>query len=278
MKGIGISMNKIIKGLLLALMLTISLVGCSSVGDKKEDKENKELVIGMELAYPPFETTDEKGNPSGMSVDLAKDLGEYLGRTVRIENMAYAGLIPSLQSKKIDVILSSMTISEERLEVIDFSDAYSNAYLTLLINKDSPVNEVKDLNLKGRKVAIKKGTIAQVYAEKFLPEAEVLLFDKETACVLEVVQGKADAFIYDQMTIFKNWQQYPNETRANLTPFEEEPQEWAMGVRKEDKELKEQINDFIKEYKENGGFEKLSDKYLSDIKEEFKSRDIPFFF
>lgn len=278
MKGIGISMNKIIKGLLLALMLTISLVGCSSVGDKKEDKENKELVIGMELAYPPFETTDEKGNPSGMSVDLAKDLGEYLGRTVRIENMAYAGLIPSLQSKKIDVILSSMTISEERLEVIDFSDAYSNAYLTLLINKDSPVNEVKDLNLKGRKVAIKKGTIAQVYAEKFLPEAEVLLFDKETACVLEVVQGKADAFIYDQMTIFKNWQQYPNETRANLTPFEEEPQEWAMGVRKEDKELKEQINAFIKEYKENGGFEKLSDKYLSDIKEEFKSRDIPFFF
>ncbi|MBB6630753.1 transporter substrate-binding domain-containing protein [Clostridium algidicarnis] len=271
-------MNKIIKGLLLALMLTISLVGCSSVGDKKEDKENKELVIGMELAYPPFETTDEKGNPSGMSVDLAKDLGEYLGRTVRIENMAYAGLIPSLQSKKIDVILSSMTISEERLEVIDFSDAYSNAYLTLLINKDSPVNEVKDLNLKGRKVAIKKGTIAQVYAEKFLPEAEVLLFDKETACVLEVVQGKADAFIYDQMTIFKNWQQYPNETRANLTPFEEEPQEWAMGVRKEDKELKEQINAFIKEYKENGGFEKLSDKYLSDIKEEFKSRDIPFFF
>lgn len=271
-------MNKIIKGLLLALMLTISLVGCSSVGDKKEDKENKELVIGMELAYPPFETTDEKGNPSGMSVDLAKDLGEYLGRTVRIENMAYAGLIPSLQSKKIDVILSSMTISEERLEVIDFSDAYSNAYLTLLINKDSPVNEVKDLNLKGRKVAIKKGTIAQVYAEKFLPEAEVLLFDKETACVLEVVQGKADAFIYDQMTIFKNWQQYSNETRANLTPFEEEPQEWAMGVRKEDKELKEQINAFIKEYKENGGFEKLSDKYLSDIKEEFKSRDIPFFF
>ncbi len=278
MEGIGISMNKIIKGLLLALMLTISLVGCSSVGDKKEDKENKELVIGMELAYPPFETTDEKGNPSGMSVDLAKDLGEYLGRPVRIENMAYAGLIPSLQSKKIDVILSSMTISEERLEVIDFSDAYSNAYLTLLINKDSPVNEVKDLNLKGRKVAIKKGTIAQVYAEKFLPEAEVLLFDKETACVLEVVQGKADAFIYDQMTIFKNWQQYPNETRANLTPFEEEPQEWAMGVRKEDKELKEQINAFIKEYKENGGFEKLSDKYLSDIKEEFKSRDIPFFF
>lgn len=278
MKGIGISMNKIIKGLLLTLVLTISLVGCSSVGDKKEDKANKELVIGMELAYPPFETTDEKGNPSGISVDLAKDLGEYLGRPVRIENMAYAGLIPSLQSKKIDVILSSLTITKERQEVIDFSDAYSKSYLTLLINKDSTVNEVKDLNIKGKKVAVKKGTIGQVYAEKFLPNAEVLLFDKETACVLEVVQGKADAFIYDQMTIFKNWQQYTNETRANLTPFEEESQEWGMAVRKEDKELKEQINAFIKEYKEKGGFEKLSDKYLSDIKEEFKSRDIPFFF
>ena len=157
MKGIDISMNKIIKSLLLTLVLTISLVGCSSVGDKKEDKANKELVIGMELAYPPFETTDEKGNPSGMSVDLAKDLGEYLGRPVRIENMAYAGLIPSLQSKKIDVILSSLTITKERQEVIDFSDAYSKSYLTLLINKDSTVNEVKDLNIKGKKVAVKKG-------------------------------------------------------------------------------------------------------------------------
>jgi len=262
-------MNKVVKSLLLGLVVTISLVGCSSVGDKKGDKANKELVVGMELAYPPFETTDEKGNPSGISVDLARDLGEYLGRPVRIENMAYAGLIPSLQSKKIDVVLSSLTITKERQEVIDFSDAYSKSYLTLLINKDSTVNEVKDLNVKGKKVAIKKGTIGQVYAEQFLPNTEVLLFDKETACVLEVVQGKADAFIYDQVTIFKNWKQYPNETRANLTPFEEEPQEWAMGVRKDDKELKEEINAFIKEYREKGGFEKLSDKYLSDIKEEF---------
>ncbi len=262
--------------LIITVVLCLTLfAGC---GKKDASKDKKELVVGMELAYPPFETIDEKGNPTGISVELAKDLGKYLGKEIRIENMAYNGLLPSLESKKIDIIISSMTITPERQKSIDFSEPYAKTALALLINKNSPVNESKDLNVKGRKIAVKKGTTGHMYAEKNLKNAEIMVFDKESACVLEVVQGKADAFIYDQMTIYKNWQQYKDSTKANLNPIANNFENWGIGIRKNDDELKNQINKFLEDYKKNGGFEKLGDKYLSDQKKTFKELGIPFFF
>lgn len=266
-------------GLCAILMITaFALTGCSKKNTAAEQSDKKELVVGMELAYPPFEMTDQKGNPTGISVDLAYALGKYLGRDVRIENMAYNGLIPSLMTGKIDIILSSMTITEERKESIDFSDPYAKAYLSLLINKNSPIQKFEDLNVEGRKIAVKKGTTGHIYAEKNLPNCEIMVFDKESACVLEVVQGKADAFMYDQMTIYKNWKQNPDTTRALLKPFQKDLEYWGIGLRKDDTELRDQINAFLKEYKENGGFDELSMKYLAEQKKTFDELGIPFFF
>ena len=105
----------------LALVLILSILPLAACG--KADS-TKKLVIGMELAYPPFETTDAANKPTGISVDFAKALGAELGREVVIENMAWAGLIPALETKKVDLIISSMTITEDRLKQIDFSDPY----------------------------------------------------------------------------------------------------------------------------------------------------------
>lgn len=277
---------KIFKFPAFILMILLSLstfIGCSTRDDSINEHETSsdstdELVIGMELAYPPFEMTDEKGNPTGISVDMANELGEYLGRNVRIENMAYNGLIPSLLTGKIDIILSSMTITNERKESIDFSNPYSKSYLSLLVNKNSPVQKFQDLNRPGRKIAVKKGTTGHIYCEKNLPECEILVFDKESACVLEVVQGKSDAFIYDQMTIYKNWNQNPETTRAILKPFQEELEYWGIGLRKDDDQLKSEINSFLDEFASNGGFDRLSEKYLSEQKKTFEELGIPFFF
>src|SRR6202042_2633709 len=92
--------------LILGVMLGL-LSGCSREEDQK-------LIVGMELKYPPFEMTDTQGQPTGVSVDLAKALGKYLGRDVEIQNIAFDGLIPSLQTHKIDLIISSMTATAER--------------------------------------------------------------------------------------------------------------------------------------------------------------------
>ncbi|MDD3269690.1 MAG: transporter substrate-binding domain-containing protein [Syntrophomonadaceae bacterium] len=277
--------------LVLALLLCTSLLfGCTKNTEpvkQDSDKEaqqssekvekSKELVVGMSLDFPPFETTDANGKPTGVGVDMAYDLGKSLGRDIRIENIARSGLIPALQTKKIDMIISSMTITAERQKTIDFSKPYAKGWMALLINKNSPVQDVNDLNVKGRKIAVHKGTIAYNYAQEHLQNAEVLLFDDVNTCMLEVIQGKADAMIYDQITVYDTWKQNPDTTRVNLSPIDDKLN-WGVGIRKEDKELTAQVNAFIDDYKQQGGFDKLADKYLSEKKKTFAELGIPFFF
>lgn len=259
--------------MMTALLLSASLV-ISACGSSRDDK----LVVGMELAYPPFETTDTDNKPSGISVDLAKELGKALGREVIIENLAWTGLIPALETGKIDAIISSMTINEERQKTIDFSDPYASIGLALLIGKDSDVQAYDDLKQPGKILAVKKGTSGHLYAEQHLPAENIMVFDKESACVLEVVQGKADAFTYDQLTIFRQWQENKDTTRASLQPYQEESDYWGIGVSKKNPELTKEINSFLADFQEDGGFDKLADKHLKQEKDTFAELGIPFFF
>lgn len=212
--------------LIIMLILAIFVVPLSACGNK----DDSELVIGMELEYPPFETTDASGKPDGISVKMAYALGEYLGRPVRIENMTWAGLIPALTTGKVDIVLSSMTITEERAKTVNFSDPYSKSQLSLLVSKSSPVQEFEDLKNEGRKLAVRKGTTGHTYALAHLPEDNIVVFATETSCVLEVAQGRADAFIYDAMTIYKNAQIHSDTTTAVFTPFQEDYEYWGMAL------------------------------------------------
>lgn len=265
--------RKIIQHLMFALIAFCSLV--LSAGTLAAATEKESLVVGMELAYPPFEMTDTSGKPSGISVDLAHALGKALHKKVIIQNTAYDGLVPSLKTGKIDLIISSMTATAERAKSIDFSDSYLNTGLCLLIKKTSPINGIQDLDQTGRTVAVKKGTTGHSYAAKNIRKARVLVLDKESSAVLEVVQGKADAFIYDQMSTYQNWQRNQSTTKALLTPFQKES--WAIGIRKGNGALREKVNLFLKEFRTSGGFEKLGDAYLKQQKEAFRQLGYPFY-
>jgi len=258
---------------LLALVLICLATGFSDGRTAAAEKDT--LVVGMELSYPPFEMTDTSGKPAGVSVDLAHELGKALGRKVVIENTAFDGLIPALKTGKIDLIISSMTATAERAKSIDFSDPYLSTGLCLLVKKGVPISGIKDLDQSGRTVAVKKGTTGHSYAAGSIKKAHLLVLDKESAAVLEVVQGKADAFIYDQMSTYQNWQRNQATTRALLDPFQKES--WAVGVRKGNDPLKMKVNAFLKEFRANGGFERLGDRYLREQKEAFKKLGYPFF-
>jgi polar amino acid transport system substrate-binding protein len=235
----------------------------------------KPLIVGMELAYPPFEMTDTAGKPSGVSVDLATDLAKSLGRPVEIQNTSFDGLIPALKTGKVDLVISSMTATAERAKSIDFSDPYLSTGLCLLLKKESTAKGIDDLDRAGVKIAVKKGTTGHLYASSHFKKAEILVLDKESAAVLEVSQGKADAFIYDQMSTYQNWQRNKATTRAILEPFQKES--WAVGIRQGNDELKAKVNLFIKDYRAKGGFERLGDRYLKDMKDEFKQLGYAFF-
>jgi len=234
------------------------------------------LVVGMELNYPPFEMTDASGAPAGISVELARALATSLQRPLRIENIAYDGLIPSLKTGKVDLIISSMTATAERARSVDFSEPYLKTGLSLLFHKASTAKTLADLDAKGRTVAVKKGTTGHQYATENLKKARLLVLDKETNCVLEVAQGRADAFIYDEMSTYQNWKRHPEQTRTVLKPFREES--WAVALKKGNATLRKQVNAFLVKFRADGGFDRLGDQFLSEEKRVFKAEGIPFYF
>jgi polar amino acid transport system substrate-binding protein len=251
------------------VILFCALCGCSP-------KSHPQLIVGMELAYPPFEMIDPQGRPAGVSVDLAQALGQYLGREAQIVNIPFDGLIPSLQTRKIDLIISSMTATPERAKSIAFSDPYLTTGLCLLVGKNSPIQSIEEADQPRRTVVVKRGTTGHIYAANHIKNARLLVVDKEDACVLEVVQGKADAFIYDQISTYENWRRNQETTRPILKPFQQES--WAVGLRQGDAELLGDVNHFLKDFKDRGGFGQLGDRYLKDQKEAFRKLEYPFYF
>lgn len=238
--------------------------------------EQKELIVGMEMAFPPFEMLDSSGQPAGVSVDMARAMGRYLNRPIRFENIPFDGLIPSLKTGKIDVIISSMTVTEDRRKSIDFSDPYLKMGLAILAAKNSNIESINDVDKPGRNVVVKKGTTGDIYAIQHFKNVNLLVLNDESACAIEVAQGKADCFIYDQISVFENWKRHETTTRAILQPFTQE--EWAMGIKKGNDALRTQINAFLKEFKDSGGFDALGNKYFGENKKAFQQLGIPFYF
>lgn len=235
------------------------------------------IVIGMELNYPPFEMKDEAGVPKGVSIDMAEALGEHVGKRIEIRDMAWIGLIPALQSGRIDCVISSMTITEERAKQVAFSDAYVRTGICLLVQNDGDIKSFEDLKTPNRRLACKLGTTGHTFAQENLPDAELAVLEDAALCALEVHQGRADAFLYDQISIAQFWREkYPDTTRALLEPVRTEV--WGAAVRQDNQQLLDQINAFFAEYRESGGFDKLGDKWLGDSKASFEEMGISFVF
>jgi polar amino acid transport system substrate-binding protein len=255
--------------LLLSVFATIPAL-------RADDAAGPPLIIGMELNYPPFEMMDASGNPCGVGVEMARALAAYVHRPLQIENMPFEGLIPALKTGRIELIISSMTATAERAKSIDFSDPYLNTGLAILVKKGSAIQGVADVDKPGEIVVVKTGTTAQTYAREHFHNATVLPLEQDTACALEVVQGRADAFLYDQMSIYQFAKKNPDTTRGLLEPFQKES--WAIGIRKGNTELEAQVNAFLKDFKAHHGFDQLGDKYLKEDKEAFKKMGFPFYF
>jgi len=261
-------MKKIIVLVLIAVFI---LSGCQN------SEEDRVLKVGMELKYPPFETKDENGVPEGASVMLAEALGEYLGMAIEIVETDYGSLIPALEQGTIDVIISSMTITPAREEVVDFSNPYTNSQLMMLVYKDSKVQSPADLNDPEVIIASKTGTIGALWAAENAPNAQIRNIDEEASAVLEVAQGKADVFIYDPLSIIRHNENYPDTTRAVLEPLPN-TKGWGIALRKGEEELKEKINAFIDLAKTDGTYDDIRETYLKDKIKEFEEYGLEFFF
>jgi len=250
--------------------LALLLIACS----KTDSSGEAALRIGMDLTYPPFEMLDPSGRPDGVGVRMAEELARHLGRPLKIVPMEFSGLIPALQTGNIDLVLSSMTATDERRKSIDFSDPYAFTGLAILVAKNSGIQSVEDLKQPGRTIAAKTATTGETWAIQHLPLAKRVVFEDQSACVLEVAQGRADAFIYDQLSIYSYARANPETTRGLLKPFVEES--WALAIAKGNDGLRGEVNGFIAAFRERRGFEELGERYLREEKRFLEEQGIPF--
>lgn len=258
----------------IVLVSMIILVGCSS--DPDDSNERETLRVGMELAYPPFETSDLDGNPSGVSVEIAKAFAEYMDMDINIQNINWTGLIPSLQTNQIDMIISSMTITEERKESVDFSNPYARALLALIVPIDLEVEDSDQLNSSEYTIAVKTGTTGDSFAATNFSEANILRFDDESAAIAEVVNNRAQAFVYGQLTILRNAAANPDTTKP-LFLSGQQSEGWGAAFTK-GSELRDKFNEFLVEFRAEGGFDDLTQEFLAEEKALFDSYNFDFFF
>jgi polar amino acid transport system substrate-binding protein len=260
------------RSFLILTSCLLSLGGCS--GKNSPAGKGAVLRVGMDLSYPPFEMQDKSGNPDGVSVRMAEALAQHLGRPLKIVPMEFSGLIPALKTGNVDLILSSMTATDERRQSIQFSNPYAFTGLALLVRKDSDIRSIDDLKKPGRSISAKTSTTGETWAIKNLPEAKRVVFEDPTACVLEVTQGRADAFIYDQLSIYQYAEANRETTCGLLQPFVEES--WAIGIAKGDEELLAAVNGFLDEFRKQDGFGKLGERYLAKEKKFLEAAGVPF--
>ena len=239
-------------------------------------KRSDALIIGTDATYPPFEFKDETGELAGVSIDMGKALGASLGRPVEFRNIAFDGLITALQTGSIDVIISSMTANEERRKSLDFSAPYVTTGICLLVPKNSVLTNAEELKHGKRRIVTKIATTGEQWSRANLPNAEIVALDSDPACVLEISKGSADAWVYDQISVMNYALANPDSTKALLAPIRIE--EWAVGLRHGNDDLRDKISAFIAKFRAEGGFDKLADKYLAKERDSMKQQNLPFVF
>jgi polar amino acid transport system substrate-binding protein len=249
------------------LVLALSLVAACAQpsATPAEIRERGKLVIGTEAEFAPFEYRTPDGGYAGFDMDLARMLAEELGVELEIDNMGFDGLMPALETGKVDLILSGMTATEERARTISFTDSYYVTGLCLLLNTESTegVKSFEDLNDAKWTLAVKQSTTGEKVAKRLMPEAKLTVLQKETECALEVATGRADAFVYDKLSIVKNHREFPDTTRVILETFTTEP--YAAGVRQNDVELREFVNAFLEKIKADGRHAALGRKHFPEL-------------
>jgi polar amino acid transport system substrate-binding protein len=249
------------------LMVSTSASGADIELAKKSTLESilkkGELRVGFEAGYMPFEMTDKKGQFVGFDIDIAKEMAKAMGVEFVPVNTAWDGIIPSLITDKFDIIMSGMTVTQERNLKVNFADPYIIVGQSILLNKKhaGKITSYKDLNDPKYIVTSKLGTTGEQAVKRLISKCTYKSFETEPEAALEVVNGKADAFVYDlpYCVVFMA-QQGAGKLIFIDKPFTFEPLAWA--VRKGDPDFLNWLNNFLTQIKNDGRYERIYNKWI----------------
>lgn len=256
--------HRTVVGAVLALAALATLVSLAEAQSTLETvKKRGKLIAGVKTDFPPFGYVDAGGKNLGFDVDVAHLFAKALfndDNQVELVAVTSGNRIPFLQSGKIDIIIATVTITDERKQVVEFSDPYFLSGSLLLVPKASPVKGLEDL--AGKTVAVVQGAIQDKDVEQLQPKANRIKFGKVSEAVLAVKGGRADAYAHDDvlvLTLVKD----NADLKAVGKPFM--PRPYGIAVRKGDTELIKWVNTELAKMKKDGTYDRLWKKYFSDV-------------
>ncbi|AZF35190.1 Amino acid ABC transporter, substrate-binding protein [Pseudomonas sp. R4-39-08] len=223
------------------------------------------LKVGTTPTYVPFEMTDRQGRIVGFEIDLLHAMSRALGVELELVTVPYTELLSGLITKKFDLIGSGMTVTQERNLKLNFSDSFIVVGQTVLLHPRlaGTVSSIEDLDEASYRIAVTEGTTGEAAAQRFLGAARLMSFVTPEEGVREVVEGRADAFIYDAPYNLIAMARPENSALLTLEqPFTFEP--LAFGLKKGDYDSLNWINHFLNQVAQDGTYDQLHDKWFKD--------------
>ena len=255
---------------LLGLALVVGAVGCSGGETETKStekarttldkiKERGKIIIGSDASYKPFEYHNADGKIVGFDVDFMNAIGKELGFEVEFVDTAFDGIIPGLNAKKYDIVVSAMTITEKREKAVDFTEPYFNAGQVIAVMEGTEgIQGPKDL--KGKTVAVQLGTTGDLKVTKEIEGVEeVKRYEKITQAFIELRNGRADAVVNDLPVTAAYIMSNPDVKMVG-EPFTEE--QYGIATREVDDALTKALNDAIAKLKKNGTYDKIHAKWF----------------
>jgi len=250
----------------LSLLLFIGLISLSPFGDAvagtfQDVKARGKLIAGVKTDFPPLGFLDNKGVNKGFDIDIAKALSkELFGKEDAVEfvSVTSENRIVFLTSGKIDVIVATFTITEERKREVDFSIPYFLTGETILVRGNSKITKYQDL--AGKKVATIRGSTGDIAIGELVPTAERIEFERNSEALRALKERRVEAFVQDYLLLYALMQKTRGLKMAGLQPFR--PGRYGLAVRKGDREWLDFINATLTRMKETGEYGKLLDKWF----------------
>ena len=230
------------------LLMIASLAACTSKKD--------ELVMATNAEFPPYEF-HEGDKIVGIDVEICQAIADELGKELVIEDMAFDSVITSVYTGKADLGAAGLTITEDRLKNINFSDPYATAAQVIIIKEDSDIASPDDL--VGKTIGVQLGTTGDIYAED-IEDATLERYNKGFEAVQALLQGKIDAVIIDNEPA-KVYVSQNEGLKIVDEAFTYE--EYAIAIAKDNTKLLNDVNAAIKKLKDSGKLDEIVAKYIS---------------
>ena len=254
-------MKRIISVVLLLVMAGALFAGCGST--TKTEPAKKKIVIGLDDNFPPMGFKDEKNNIVGFDIDMAKEAAKRLGIEVEFKGIDWSSKEAELNSKRIDALWNGMNITEERKKNVLFSDPYMESKQLIFVLANSPIKSAADL--KGKVVGVQQSSIGEeVVTKDEKLKATLKDFKKYPDCVaafMDLKTGRLDAVVTDEIL----GRYYMSKEVGAYIAIEQPLGEvgvYGVGFRKDDKELRDKVQNVLNEMKKDGTSAKISQKWF----------------